>query len=162
MAKRTPKQTEQVTEVKAIPFAATIEREVEASVLAKMGPAIHEAIQAGVQQALAKALQAPHGRIVTREQRNEVKRPKEGGRCDAVWRALDEMRARGKTTDLHNIIELAKERKWNTNNARVEFYQWRRFNGMTTPRGAASVQASSAVANSVQANRRSADRRASA
>lgn len=127
---KTAKKVEQVVEVKAIPFADTIEHEVEAVVLAKLAPAIHDAIHVGVQQALAKATQPPQAKEVAREEQHGVRRPKAGGRCDQVWQQLGNMNAKGEELSLQAIVEVARKNGWNENNARVELYQWRKFHGM--------------------------------
>jgi len=172
---KTAKNVEQVVEVKAIPFADTIEHEVEAVVLAKLAPAIHDAIHVGVQQALAKATQPPQAKEVTREEQHGVRRPKAGGRCDQVWQQLDSMNAKGEDPSLQSIVEVARKKGWNENNARVELYQWRKFHGLmgrhTTAKGAHSERrsagrriASSKLPRGVRADRRVAqqERRVSA
>jgi hypothetical protein len=83
-----------------------------------------------------------------RPEQNGIKRPSAGGLCRAVWDACDDLR-----TSLNNgdndgpnfpdskqIKALASSKGWNTNNAMIEFYQWRRFNGVTG-RSAKVVQA---------------------
>ena len=65
-----------------------------------------------------------------REERNGVKRPSVGGMCRAVWDALDAMVAAGKSPTAKDVKALAEEKKWNANNASIEFYQWRKFNGI--------------------------------
>lgn len=65
-----------------------------------------------------------------REERNGVKRPSVGGMCRAVWDALDAMVEAGKSPTAKDVKALAEEKKWNSNNASIEFYQWRKFNGI--------------------------------
>jgi hypothetical protein len=67
---------------------------------------------------------------VQREQRFGVKRPNPGGKCAAVWEALDDMVAKGLTPDVAAIREWAAKHKQNANNAQIEFYGWRRWNGL--------------------------------
>lgn len=66
-----------------------------------------------------------------REERNGVKRPSAGGACRAVWDFLDGV---VKNTGIQPTIALVKEEAetagWNVNNASIEFYQWRKFNGI--------------------------------
>ena len=74
-----------------------------------------------------------------REERNGIKRPSVGGKCRAVWDAMDELRdANGTPPTAKQVKEMATERGWNPNNASIEFYQWRKFNGITgrTPKPA--------------------------
>lgn len=168
---KTAKNVEQVVEVKAIPFADTIEHEVEAVVLARLAPAIHDAIHVGVQQALAKATQPPQAKEVTREEQHGVRRPKAGGRCDQVWQQLDDMNAKGAEPSLQAIVEVARKKGWNENNARVELYQWGKFHGMvgrrvtsTERRSAGRRVASGKLPRGVRVDRRVSqqDRRMSA
>lgn len=65
-----------------------------------------------------------------REERNGVKRPSVGGMCRAVWDALDAAVAEGKTPTAKDVKALAEANGWNPNNASIEFYQWRKFNGI--------------------------------
>lgn len=65
-----------------------------------------------------------------REERNGIKRPSVGGTCRAVWDAMDEMVASGKNPSAKDVKALAEERGWNQNNASIEFYQWRKFQGI--------------------------------
>jgi len=66
-----------------------------------------------------------------REQKNGVKRPSIGGVCRAVWDYLDELVAGGKDATAKAVREAAPGKGWNANNASIEFYQWRKFNGIT-------------------------------
>ena len=65
-----------------------------------------------------------------REERNGVKRPSAGGACRAVWDALDAMVAAGEQPTSKDVRALAEQNEWNANNASIEFYQWRKFNGI--------------------------------
>lgn len=65
-----------------------------------------------------------------REERNGIKKPSVGGQCRAVWDALDDMVAAGTQPTAKQVKALAEERGWNANNASIEFYQWRKFNGI--------------------------------
>lgn len=67
-----------------------------------------------------------------REERNGVKRPSIGGKCRAIWDALDALLAEleaGETVTSKMVQDLAKDEGWNKNNASIEFYNWRKFNG---------------------------------
>ena len=75
-----------------------------------------------------------------REQRNGVKRPSAGGLCRAVWDYLDGVVASGAVPDAKGVKADAPTVGWNPNNASIEFYQWRKFNGISgrTPKPAAA------------------------
>jgi len=67
-----------------------------------------------------------------RPEQNGIKRPSAGGRCRAVWDALDAYRAEtGELPTAKVVASLAADEGWNPNNASIEFYQWRKFNGIT-------------------------------
>lgn len=61
-----------------------------------------------------------------REERNGIKRPSAGGKCRVIWDTLDAM---GANTAAKEVKAVAEQRGWNPNNASIEFYQWRKFNG---------------------------------
>lgn len=67
-----------------------------------------------------------------RPEQNGVKRPSAGGLCRAVW---DACWAHQETTGLpptaKEVKGLAETNGWNPNNASIEYYQWRKFNGIT-------------------------------
>jgi hypothetical protein len=67
-----------------------------------------------------------------REMKNGIKRPSAGGKCREIWDYLDEVYEGGKgpmpTSSM--VKEAAAECGWNPNNASIEFYQWRKFNGI--------------------------------
>ena len=66
-----------------------------------------------------------------RPEQNGVKRPSIGGKCRAVWDALDAYRAEtGELPTIKTVKELAADEGWNPNNASIEYYQWRKFNGI--------------------------------
>lgn len=66
-----------------------------------------------------------------REERNGVKRPSIGGMCRAVWDLLDGMVKDGESPTAKMVKTAAEANKWNVNNASIEFYQWRKFHGIT-------------------------------
>lgn len=66
-----------------------------------------------------------------RPEQNGVKRPSIGGKCRAIWDALDAYRAEtGGLPTSKTVKELAADEGWNPNNASIEYYQWRKFNGI--------------------------------
>lgn len=77
-----------------------------------------------------------------RPEQNGVKRPSAGGLCRAVW---DACWAHQETTGLpptaKEVKALAEANSWNPNNASIEYYQWRKFNGITGRVKAAPAQA---------------------
>lgn len=68
-----------------------------------------------------------------RPEQNGIKRPSAGGLCRAVWDAMDEQRAanNGDTPSTQQVRDLALMHNWNPNNAMIEYYQWRKYNGIT-------------------------------
>lgn len=67
-----------------------------------------------------------------RPEQNGIKRPSIGGKCRAVWDAMDELRANANAIPTsEQVRKLAEDRGWNKNNTMIEFYQWRKFNGIT-------------------------------
>ncbi|QXV77189.1 hypothetical protein bas19_0076 [Escherichia phage ChristophMerian] len=67
------------------------------------------------------------------ETRNGVRRPIKG-KCADVWNALDNMLPNSVPT-IGNVRDLAKANGWNINNATIEFYAWRKFNGLNNKGG---------------------------
>lgn len=67
-----------------------------------------------------------------REERNGVKRPSAGGKCAMVWDALDAFVAEEKMQPTIAIVkDIAEDEGWNVTNATIEFYNWRKFNGIS-------------------------------
>lgn len=65
-----------------------------------------------------------------RSEQNGITRPSIGGKCRAIWDACDNFHAtQGKLPMPKEIKAIAAENGWNENNAVIEMYQWRRFNG---------------------------------
>lgn len=85
--------------------------------------------------ATTRAPAAPRGAYVIekdRPEQNGIKRPSAGGLCRAVWDAMDAIReSTGVVPVTKQVREAAKVNNWNENNAMIEFYQWRKFNGIT-------------------------------
>lgn len=82
----------------------------------------------------AKPVQVAVGLVIEKDrpEQNGIKRPSAGGRCRAVWDALDAYRTEtGDMPTAKTVRELAADEGWNPNNASIEFYQWRKFNGIT-------------------------------
>lgn len=63
-----------------------------------------------------------------RETQNGVTRPSIGGKCRAVWDGLD---AEGTDTTAKRARELADANGWDRTTTMVQFYKWRKFNGVT-------------------------------
>lgn len=67
-----------------------------------------------------------------RPEQNGIKRPSIGGKCRAIWDALDAYHEEtGEVPTSKVVKELAADEGWNPNNASIEFYQWRKFNGIS-------------------------------
>ena len=67
-----------------------------------------------------------------RPEQNGVKRPSAGGMCRAVWDYCDATRTPdGTAPTVKQVKEYAVTQGWNENNASIEYYQWRKFNGIT-------------------------------
>jgi hypothetical protein len=79
-----------------------------------------------------------------REVRNGVKRPAGGGVCAAVWAWLDEHRDATSADVKAQAVKVG----WNANNASIEFYGWKRFNGLNKPRVAKAKKAKAAASPS--------------
>lgn len=81
-----------------------------------------------------------------RPEQNGIKRPSAGGLCRAVWDAMDDQRTanNGDTPSTQQVRDLALMHNWNTNNAMIEYYQWRKYNGITG-RTAKKVEAAPAT-----------------
>lgn len=67
-----------------------------------------------------------------RPEQNGVVRPSAGGVCRAVWDFCDGFLAsNGRSPLPKEIKEASTQEGWNVNNALIEMYQWRKFNGIT-------------------------------
>ena len=67
-----------------------------------------------------------------RPEQNGVKRPSAGGLCRAVWDACwAHQAATGTPPTAKEVKAIAETNCWNPNNASIEYYQWRKFNGIT-------------------------------
>lgn len=81
-----------------------------------------------------------------RPEQNGVKRPSAGGMCRAVWDACWAQQAEtGEVPTAQWVKGKAAAMGWNLNNASIEYYQWRKFNGIsgrvTAPKPAAEPAA---------------------
>ena len=63
---------------------------------------------------------------VQRIEQNGIKRPGPG-KCLEVWEWLDA----NPTATVKQVREVAPSKGWNESNCQIEFYQWRRFNGIS-------------------------------
>lgn len=67
-----------------------------------------------------------------RPEQNGVKRPSAGGMCRAVWDACwAHQLASGEVPTAKWVKEKAVAEGWNPNNVSIEYYQWRKFNGIS-------------------------------
>jgi hypothetical protein len=67
-----------------------------------------------------------------RPEQNGVKRPSIGGKCRAIWDALDAyLKETGEQPTSKTVKALAADEGWNPNTASIEFYQWRKFHGIS-------------------------------
>lgn len=67
-----------------------------------------------------------------RPEQNGIKRPSAGGLCRAVWDSMDHHREiTGAVPNTNDVRFLAEKNNWNKNNAMIEYYQWRKFNGIS-------------------------------
>ena len=85
-----------------------------------------------------------------RPEQNGVKRPSAGGMCRAVWDAcLEHQQKTGEVPTAKWVKETAAAMGWNANNASIEYYQWRKFNGISgrvaAPKPAAEPAAEAAT-----------------
>ncbi len=67
-----------------------------------------------------------------RPEQNGVIRPSKDGKCRQVWDKCDELRTAngGEAPSAKQMREVSEGMGWNTNNTMIEFYQWRKFNGI--------------------------------
>ena len=67
-----------------------------------------------------------------RPEQNGVKRPSAGGLCRAVWDACwAHQEITGTPPTAKEVKAIAETNGWNLNNASIEYYQWRKFNGIS-------------------------------
>ena len=79
-------------------------------------------------------LQKTSGLVIEKDrpEQNGVKRPSAGGLCRAVWDAcwLHQEKT-GEVPTAKQVKEIAVAQGWNPNNASIEYYQWRKYNGIS-------------------------------
>lgn len=63
----------------------------------------------------------------TSDKQNGISRPRAGGKCAAVWDALDKVEGR---VTAEQVRALAAEHGFDKTTAQVQFYRWRKFNGI--------------------------------
>lgn len=62
---------------------------------------------------------------------NGIKAPMRAGKCMAVWQACEELyKATGKVPTLKEVVACEAMQGANTTNTQIEFYRWRKFNGL--------------------------------
>lgn len=67
-----------------------------------------------------------------RPEQNGVKRPSTGGLCRAVWDACwAHQEETGVPPTAKEVKAIAEAKGWNANNASIEYYQWRKYNGIS-------------------------------
>lgn len=104
--------------------------------------AVHDAVMAGIVAAshvepepAPTVERQPQKRRQARPvttRKDTLEKPREGGRCAAVWDELDKLADKfGDTPTLQRIQAVAERKGWNENNTRIEYYRWRRAHGVT-------------------------------
>jgi hypothetical protein len=66
-----------------------------------------------------------------RPMQNGVRQPSAGGLCRAVWDYCQGEHDAGMFPSAKSVKAHAVQIGWNTNNASIEFYNWRKFNGIS-------------------------------
>lgn len=62
---------------------------------------------------------------------NGVKAPMRAGKCMAVWQACEALyKATGKVPTLKEVMASEALQGANATNTQIEFYRWRKFNGL--------------------------------
>lgn len=64
-----------------------------------------------------------------RPEQNGITRPSIGGKCRAIWDYCDAQYKNNVIPMPKQMRTIAQENGWNENNAVIEMYQWRKFNG---------------------------------
>ncbi len=59
--------------------------------------------------------------------------PKDGGKCSAIWAMLNDIRKNhpGAIPSLGDVKKIASQRGWNETTTRVQYYRWRKNNGIS-------------------------------
>nr|DAK94099.1 MAG TPA: hypothetical protein [Caudoviricetes sp.]DAX34125.1 MAG TPA: hypothetical protein [Caudoviricetes sp.] len=62
---------------------------------------------------------------------NGIKAPMRAGKCMAVWQACEALyKATGKVPTLKEVMACEAMQGANATNTQIEFYRWRKFNGL--------------------------------
>jgi len=93
------------------------EKRLERAVMDRLKHVMEPAVRSALMEVL-------HG---GRRTQNGVQEPAPG-KCRDVWDALDEF-ANPVQVSLADALAVAMDKGFNPNNARIEFYRWRTFNG---------------------------------
>ena len=65
-------------------------------------------------------------------EQNGVRRPKPHTLCGQAWAIFDEVSAKlGSPAPIRDCLVIAEQKGLNTNNVKVEYAQWRKFNGVS-------------------------------
>lgn len=103
---------------------------IEKALLARLTPQLIDAVRETVHLVLAQAPveAAPSD---ARRVRNGVTEPPAGGKCRAIWEQLDKLvlSRKGEVPNVTDTMAAARDADLNENNARCEYYYWRRFHG---------------------------------
>lgn len=63
--------------------------------------------------------------------KNGIKAPMRAGKCMAVWQACEALhKATGKVPTLKEVLACEAMQGANATNTQIEFYRWRKFNGL--------------------------------
>lgn len=63
--------------------------------------------------------------------KNGIKAPMRAGKCMAVWQACEALyKATGKVPTLKEVMACEAMQGANATNTQIEFYRWRKFNGL--------------------------------
>uniref|UniRef100_A0AAU7B8W5 Uncharacterized protein n=1 Tax=Pseudomonas phage BL5 TaxID=3109218 RepID=A0AAU7B8W5_9VIRU len=109
-----------------------LEETVTTEVMKRLGAPLQAVVHDAVAEAIVAAshVEDQPAKAVQAAQDADPHRPRAGGRCAAVWEELDRLRAEDDVPMLSDIMKVGRQRKWNENNTRVEYYQWRKFHGI--------------------------------
>lgn len=72
----------------------------------------------------------PQGHRIGRVVENGVVHPAEGTDSAKIWKVCDQLNARG-DVEISKVVQRCVKKHINETTARVQFYRWRKFNGMT-------------------------------
>lgn len=106
----------------AIVDANALEHTFEDTVLKLLERPIRDAVR----QAFVKSM----GSVARGPASTDIKPPKEGTKCAAIWSELDRMRNTGNIPKLENILHVAVANDWNPATTRTQYATWRRYHGI--------------------------------